>query len=480
MDEPGCSSRSSGPSERGSASSIPVWMRINALEHHKPDGETFADQLAVIDRAVPAGLDAVHVTAYANMDVATGPTDSYAPHRVGDLASYAAQVRGAVDVPVITFGRFEPDEAEAVLAAGNADFVAMGRKLLADPELPNKLAAGRVEQIRPCLYQYRCIGNIFVNESLACVANAATGREDVAAIPPTTRPRRVLVVGGGAAGLESARVLAEAGHRVELHEAATSLGGVLDRIRGLDDVLDRHLAWIVGEVERLGVDLHLGVAVDAETVDRTVFDAAVVATGPTWTRPDVGTYPSPVLTPPQLRAFLDGDTDVVRARVAILGGGKPALTIATALRARGHAVTIIEAGSVFGAELGLPGRWRMVADAQAAGTVLLGGAVVRSFHADGLDVSVARGGTPHPGRDGHLHGTGRRITCRGDGVPGGRDHDLRGRRRPGRRRLRRHHPGRRARRTRPRGLNPGYPPIGARPSVQSAARAEPDSEVGFP
>ena len=102
----------------------------------------FTDQLAVIERAVACGIDAVHVTAYASMDVATGPTDSYAPHRVGDLPEYARAVRAAVDVPVITFGRLEPAEAERVLADGTADFVAMGRKLLADPDLPNKLLDG--------------------------------------------------------------------------------------------------------------------------------------------------------------------------------------------------------------------------------------------------------------------------------------------------------------------------------------------------
>ena len=74
---------------RARVGDFPLWMRINAVEHHKPNGEVFDDQLAVIERAVAAGLDAVHVTAYASMDVATGPTDSYAPHRVGDLSEYA-------------------------------------------------------------------------------------------------------------------------------------------------------------------------------------------------------------------------------------------------------------------------------------------------------------------------------------------------------------------------------------------------------
>ena len=176
---------------------FPLWIRINALEHHKANGERFEEQLAVIEMAHDQALiDAVHVTQYASTDVATGPTDSYAPHRVGDLADQAATVRERTGLPVITFGRFEPDEAEAVLAAGKADFVAMARKLLADPDLPAKLASGRVDEIRPCIYQYRCIGNIFVKDVVHCVANAATGREDslgVEANGPTSTPRRILV-----------------------------------------------------------------------------------------------------------------------------------------------------------------------------------------------------------------------------------------------------------------------------------------------
>ncbi len=371
---------------------FPLWMRINALEHHKTDGETPADQLEVVRLAVAAGLDAVHVTAYASMDVATGPTDSYAPHRVGDLADHAAAVRAAVDVPVITFGRFEPDEAEAVLAAGRADFVAMGRKLLADPELPNKLAAGRVEQVRPCLYQYRCIGNIFVNESLACVANAATGREDVAGLPPTTTPRRVLVIGGGAAGLEAARVLAAAQHAVELWEAGPALGGVLDRVRGVDDVLDRHHAWLLDEIERADVTIRLGRRASAEDVDRDRFDAVVVATGPTWTRPDVpGATPERIRLPTEVGAVLQPGAD---GPVVLLGGGKPALTLAAALRTAERPVTVVEPGGVFGAELGLPGRWRMVADAEASGVVLIAHATLTRVTDTEVELVVADEGRP--------------------------------------------------------------------------------------
>ena len=369
----------------------PVWMRVNALEHHKPDGETFADQLEVIALAVDAGIDAVHVTAYASMDVATGPTDSYAPHRVGDLSNYARQVRAATTVPVITFGRFEPTEAEAVLAEGHADFVAMGRKLLADPELPAKLARGEVDRVRPCLYQYRCIGNIFVNESLACVANAATGREDDAVIPPARHAWRVLVVGAGAAGLETARVLALAGHAVEVRDRRATAGGILAAVAGVDPVLDRYRVWLETEAQLAGVRLELALErpVAASDVDAANFDVVVVATGPEWTRPAVPGA-SRIRTPDDLVGDITGRRST---RVVLLGGGKPALTVASWLRANEHTVTIVESTAVFGRELGLPGRWRMVADAEAAGIELVGSAEVAEVGPDAVTLTV--GGESH-------------------------------------------------------------------------------------
>src|SRR6478736_5194420 len=304
---------------RARVGDLPLWMRINAVEHHKPDGERFEEQLEVIERAVAAGLDAVHVTAYASMDVATGPTDSYAPHRVGDLSEYARAVRAAVAVPVITFGRFEPDEAEAALAEGRADFVAMGRKLLADPDLPNKLAAGEAARVRPCLYQYRCIGNIFVNESLACVANAATGREDVAGLPAPTRAQRVLVVGAGAAGLETARVLATQGHTVEVRDRAERAGGVLDVVAPADPVLARYRDWLHDEVECAGVRLVTGTEVTIADAIAADVDVVVVATGPVWSRPEV-TGAARVLTPTELGPLLAADADGPASVVIVAGG----------------------------------------------------------------------------------------------------------------------------------------------------------------
>jgi 2,4-dienoyl-CoA reductase-like NADH-dependent reductase (Old Yellow Enzyme family)/thioredoxin reductase len=368
---------------------FPLWIRINAVEHHKTDGETFEEQQRVIELALSTGIDAVHLTAYASTDVATGPTDSYAPHVVGPLADYASVVRERFGVPVITFGRFEPDEAERVLADGKADFIGMGRKLLADPDLPNKLAEGRIDDIRPCIYQYRCIGNIFVKESLHCVGNAATGREHDLALVPAAAPRHVLVVGGGAAGLEAARLLAARGHRVTLWERGTELGGTL-RFAGLaDPLLDRYRGWLIRQVEQAGVEIELGRVVDVDAVRAAGADEVIVATGATLGLPDIPGATAPhVFTVPRLESWLRDGGDAVGTQVVILGGGKPAMSIGMRAIERGRSVTIVEPTHVFCVELGLPGRWRLVADIEAAGARLVPNATVEVIEADGVRVTT--------------------------------------------------------------------------------------------
>ncbi len=240
------------------ADRVPVWLRLNAAEPHTPGGTTLADAIEVVALAEQAGAAAVHVSAYGNPMVAVGVTDSHTPHSPGALVHLAAAVKATTALPVITFGRLEPETAEAVLAEGSADFVSMGRKLLADPDLPRKLAEGSTDDVRPCIYQYRCIGNIFLLDGVACVSNAATARGDEEAPPPARRPRHVLVAGGGPAGLEVSRLLAAGGHRVTLVEAGVELGGMLLVAGACDPVLDQMRRYLVRQVERAEVEIRLG------------------------------------------------------------------------------------------------------------------------------------------------------------------------------------------------------------------------------
>lgn len=357
---------------------VPVWMRLNAVEVGRPGGATLDETVALAPMLVSCGLDALHVSAYASNDLATGVTDTHTPHTPGQLVPYAAAVKRVVGVPVITFGRLEPDDAEQVLARGEADFVAMGRKLLADPDLPRKLRSGHAGDVRPCIYQYRCIGNIFVRGSIACVVNAEAAREiDLPPVgPPAAAPRRIVVAGAGPAGLECARRLATAGHSVVLAEAGAALGGRLALGALADPALARFLDWLVRGVHAAGVTVRLGCTIDATAA--ADFDLAVVATGARWPRPDSlpGADAAHVMVLDDLGPWLRGDA-TLRHEIVFLGGGKVALTLAAHASSRGHAVTVVEPTGVFGEELGLPGRFRLVHDLEAAGARLVTGSPVR-------------------------------------------------------------------------------------------------------
>ena len=335
---------------------VPVWVRLNADEPHTPGGTTLDDAIAVVAMAERAGATAVHVSAYGNPMVAVGITDGHTPHTPGNLVHLAAAIKPTTNLPVITFGRLEPQDAEQVLAEGAADFISMGRKLLADPDLPNKLAAGQVDDVRPCIYQYRCIGNIFLLDGVECVSNAATAHGDEDAPPLAANPRHVLIAGGGPAGLESARLLAASGHRVTLIESGTELGGRLLIAGACDPVLEKMRRYLVRQVEQADVDIRLGQCVTDTLIAEINPDTVVDATGTKWPGLDVWA------------GWIRGSDSIAPGRTVLLqGGDKPALSLADRLATAGHEVTVVEPSGVFGQAIGLPGRFRLVHDLRAAG-----------------------------------------------------------------------------------------------------------------
>jgi 2,4-dienoyl-CoA reductase-like NADH-dependent reductase (Old Yellow Enzyme family) len=391
---------------------VPLWMRINAEERHREVGETLPDTLRVIDMAVAAGLDAVHVTTHANPMVGVGICDSHTPQTPGHLRANFSAVKRSTTVPVIAFGRLEPELAEEVLASGDADFVAMGRQLLADPDLPRKLAAGERDDVRPCIYQYRCINNIFVNESVRCAVNPATAEGDEEAPPRAANPRHVLVVGAGPAGMETARLLAASGHRVTLADGATELGGRLVQAAAVDPQMRALLGWLRRQVERSDVELRLGERLDAVSTAAIGADVVVDATGTSWPGLDALIDATSALGVPAMEAvplveairadavLASGDTSAAAAAVGgavlaggingngrggsdtdafdgaanvnghglvLVGGDKPAVALAVRARAVGLPVTVVEPGGVFALRVGVPGRARFVHDAEQAG-----------------------------------------------------------------------------------------------------------------
>ena len=212
------------------------------------------------------------------------PTSLYAP-RLGESA--AAALKSVVGHAVVQAESHirTPADAEAVLAAGHADMVSIVRGQIADPHLVAKARAGHPERVRPCIScNQLCWGRRSRDYWISCLVNPSVGREAPWGgdrFSPTETPGRLLVVGGGPAGLEAARVSAERGHGVMLVEASDELGGqwrLAGRQPTRSQVLD-HLAWYAAELERLGVDVRCGRLVTAADVADEAADHVVVAIG---------------------------------------------------------------------------------------------------------------------------------------------------------------------------------------------------------
>ncbi|MGH6780719.1 MAG: NADH:flavin oxidoreductase, partial [Sphingomonadaceae bacterium] len=187
---------------------VAVWCKIDAIEYERPGGITIEDAKATARLAEAAGAHAITVTAYHDNARGALHTGSHTPDVPGLNIDLAAEISSAVSVPVITSGRIEPEVGDRLIRDGKADFVALGRKLLADPALPAKLAAGREADILPCIYCYTCISGIYYGGSVRCAVNPHTAFEETDWLPPVAAPRHIMVIGGGPAGMEAARRLA--------------------------------------------------------------------------------------------------------------------------------------------------------------------------------------------------------------------------------------------------------------------------------
>jgi 2,4-dienoyl-CoA reductase (NADPH2) len=306
---------------------FPVWCRLDGREFRIEGGITPDDARRTAELAVAAGADAAHVSAYADSSVGAAFTEAPLVDTPGGFVELAAAVKAAVAVPVIAVGRIEPDLAESIIADGKADFVAMGRKLLADPDLPAKLASGRSFEIRPCIYGYTCVGRVFLNRQNRCAVNPLTGREHETPIGSTERRRRVIVVGGGPGGMEVARIAAVRGHEVTLVEARENLGGTLAASAALHEPNGELVRYLVGAVDRAGVDVHLGQQVTRAWIQEAGADVVVVATGA-----EYAASPAALPATPRYRRPCRGTAD----RWSSAPSRRPSCSVARTFRGHAH------------------------------------------------------------------------------------------------------------------------------------------------
>lgn len=388
---------------------LAVWCRLDGKEFGIENGITEEEARETAILAERAGLDAIHVTAYGGPS-GIGFTQATLVHPKAGLLPLAAGIKNVVRIPVIAVGRISPEQGERALRDRKADFIAMARPLLADPDLPNKLEEGRPEDIRPCIYCYTCVGQIFVNQSMRCAVNPATTREAEFEIVPAKVPRKILVIGGGPAGMEAARVASLRGHQVTLCDQDQRLGGSLFFSSLVWEENGKLVDYLETQIRKLPIDLRLGRKISAEIVRTKDADVVLLAVGAKREMPSIpGLEGRNVLNGDELRRLMLGNPEKTTAtklslwertllwmgqtflgtsdnlhrirklskvwmpigkRVVILGGGLVGLEIAEFLAERGRNVSVLEQGEWLAPEMAIPRRWRTLHELRRQGAEL--------------------------------------------------------------------------------------------------------------
>jgi 2,4-dienoyl-CoA reductase (NADPH2) len=367
-----------------------IIVLINGAEPGLEKGITPEECQGIAQVLEAAGADALHVRAefYSKPkdpsrrastqlpDMAFFPETPYplggvvddSRHGAGGWVPLAAAVKTAVTIPVITIGRLDVELGEDILRSGKADFISFNRALMADPELPNKVAEGRLEDIRPCTGCTTCFNNNEQGNPPLCQVNAALGREKEHEIIAAEQKKRVMVVGGGPAGMEAALVAALRGHKVVLYEKEPKLGGSLPvaaLVKGFhrEDILAL-ASYYETQLGKLGVDTRLGKEVNRSVVNENKPDVLIIAAGGSHNVPDLPGIDMPhVVRSKALHRQLKGYMRFIPLRllrpltrvwmpigkrVVIMGGDIQGCQTAEFLVRRGRKVTIVDTAEEMG------------------------------------------------------------------------------------------------------------------------------------
>lgn len=370
--------------KRRLGSDFAVSALINVIELGHEMGTTIEEGKKVARILQDAGADCVHAraNAYSGLPEIIRSEQYFYPEPpdllikeldwsrrgAGALVPLAAAVKETVTIPVITVGRLDPVIGERILRQRKADFIGMARRLLADPDLPNKIASGKFMDIRPCTACLYCTSRIRTYNPIACQVNAALGKEPSYTIQPATKQKKIVVIGSGPAGLETARVAAIRGHRVTLLERGHKLGGLMPLaalVKGYEgDFLEEFIQYFKRQLTEFNIDVRFGKEADPTMISQLAPDVVVVASGGILGVPDIpGIDRKIVVSGPKLHSMLKFYLRFLRPktlgritklwmpvgkRVIIIGGGLHGCELAEFLVKRNRKITILEATETIG------------------------------------------------------------------------------------------------------------------------------------
>lgn len=367
---------------------IAVLARINCSDE-VPGGLDVHDSAAIAAYLEDCGLDALHVSRAVHIK------DEYmwAPTVVhgGFSADMAEEIKRAVSIPVITVGRYtEPQFAELMVQEGRCDLVAFGRQSLADPYMPKKAQEGRLEDMIPCIACLQgCVANMYAGRPICCLANPFLGHE-AEGLKKAEKPKKILVAGGGVAGLCAAFVAKERGHEVSLYEASGTLGGNMRLAAyppGKGDITNLVRSYIA-RAQKDGVQITLNQEVTPELIRREKPDAVIVATGAKTLILPIEGIDDPALI--HGSDLLEGKRGAGK-KVLVVGGGMVGCETADFLGEQKHDVTVIEFRDEIGADIIHEHRVYLMKNFEEYGVKKITGAKVCRFYPDGVAYETADG-----------------------------------------------------------------------------------------